>query len=94
MSMWPSPVDSDGNGLWSGGGMFTGQGVRPWWDFPTPLGPPKTQHFPGACWQDMVAKTGEAYWMPVMCNGSIRFPEGTHFPTGTPWWDWFNAAPR
>lgn len=85
MTSWASPVDSNG-GMWSGGGA-----TKAWWDFPAPLGPPKLQNTPGTCWHEQVAKTGERFWMPVMCNGNISYPPGHVFPEGVPWQTWFGG---
>jgi hypothetical protein len=91
MSITMSPVDDIG-GLASGGSGGGGTGVgRPWWDFPAPPGAPKPGSIPGACWHQQVAKTGERYWQPVMCNGGVSYPPGTQFPSGVPWQEWFGG---
>lgn len=46
----------------------SGGGPKPWWSFPTPLGPPKQQGTPGACYQgNYVEETGEWYYTQYPC---------------------------
>lgn len=85
MTMWGSPVDDIGNGMWSGGG------TRPWWDYPTPLGP---VHMPkvtvGVCYQETSIPNEAFFLAPVFCPG---YPYGYVFTDGaSPWASWLSPV--
>ena len=82
MTSWASPVDDVGGGMWSGGGP------RPWWDFPAPLGTPSLKVGPNVCYNQRVTPTNEAYGQPVMC-GPLFGIGGKIFTDATPWQAWF-----
>lgn len=79
MTMHVSPTIGDGD-MWSGGG------ARPWWDFPTPLGVPKSQIHYGCSYEVRYAPTGEPYEVPV--SGGILWPWSDHKikADGSPGW--------
>jgi len=82
MTSWASPVDDMGGGMWSGGG------ARPWWDFPAPLGVPKLANTPGACFVEQYAPNAELFGMPVNC-GPLFGPG--HVFNGDEWATWFQG---
>lgn len=90
MTWWMSPVDSDANVSAGAGGSIGG---RPWWDYPTPLGPPKQQNGPGICYQERIGLNDEVYGAPVMCGP--MWAVGGHTFTGTwieNWLQWWNGG--